>query len=110
MRLGACLNQTNIYRNILRIADFLEVDYDETFLRNVESTVTFENLKKEHETRAGETTTWNHHGDNGRMPIYRKGIVGDWKNVFTVSQNEVFDAVYKSKMSDMGVDLDLVYE
>ncbi|OWF48443.1 hypothetical protein KP79_PYT25923 [Mizuhopecten yessoensis] len=34
----------DLCQNILRIADFLEVDHEETFLRNVERTVTFENL------------------------------------------------------------------
>ncbi|XP_060069642.1 sulfotransferase 1C3-like [Ylistrum balloti] len=100
----------NLYQNILRIATFLEVDHEESFLKKVEQAVGFDNLKKEHTTTAGESELWRHLGDNGRMPIYKKGVIGEWKNMLTVAQNERFDKVYKDKMSDLAGNIDLVYE
>ncbi|XP_021349289.1 sulfotransferase 1C3-like [Mizuhopecten yessoensis] len=100
----------NLYQNIVKIADFLEVDREESFLKKVEQTVAFDNLKKQHATSAGESELWKHLGDKGRMPIYKKGIVGEWKNMLTVAQNEKFDKVYKEKMSDLAIKINLEYE
>ncbi|XP_075686973.1 sulfotransferase 1A1-like isoform X2 [Rhinoderma darwinii] len=38
--------------------------------------------------------------DHTISPFMRKGIFGDWKTHFTVSQNERFDAYYRQEMSD----------
>ncbi|XP_021362918.1 sulfotransferase family cytosolic 1B member 1-like [Mizuhopecten yessoensis] len=100
----------NLYDTINRLVEFLQLDRPESFLRDVEKAVQFENLQKEHETIAGETKIWKVFGDGGRLPIYRKGCIGDWKNYFTVAQNERFDAVYDKEIKEQGIDLPFSYE
>ncbi|XP_060084382.1 sulfotransferase 1C4-like [Ylistrum balloti] len=100
----------NPFDIISRLVDFFQLDRSESFLRKVEKAVQFENLKKEHETEAGENAIWKDAGNGGRLPIYRKGYVGDWKNYFTVAQNERFDSLYNKKIKKHGVDIHFSYE
>ncbi|XP_033725317.1 sulfotransferase family cytosolic 1B member 1-like [Pecten maximus] len=111
-----CLNlryedlKEDLYSNIVKLARFLDVENNEEFLRQLEQTLTIDNLRNEHQTQKGRTSKFSAWIKDGRLPIYRKGIIGDWKQKFTVEQNEMFDAVYKKKMAAMSLDLDFVFE
>ncbi|XP_033731357.1 sulfotransferase 1A1-like [Pecten maximus] len=100
----------NLYGTITRLVEFLQLNRPESFLCEVKRAVEFANLQKEHETKAGETKIWNSLGNGGRLPIYWKGCVEDWKNCFTVAQNERFDAMLNKDITEYGIDLNFSYE
>ncbi|XP_060071066.1 sulfotransferase 1C3-like [Ylistrum balloti] len=89
------------YGEIEKLAKFLETDSSVTFLDNIVKHIEFDRMKEEHTKSAGATEQWAHLCENGRLPLYRKGIIGDWRNMLTVSQNEVFDAAIKDKLSTL---------
>ncbi|XP_069134223.1 sulfotransferase 1B1-like [Argopecten irradians] len=96
------------YGEIEKLAKFLDVKYSKELLGNIVKEVAFDKMKAVHKTESGVTEKWTHICKDGRLPVYRKGIVGDWKNHLTVKQNELFDAVIEEKLS--GRNIELIYE
>ncbi|XP_078684590.1 sulfotransferase 1B1-like isoform X2 [Branchiostoma floridae x Branchiostoma belcheri] len=78
------------------IAAFLEVDLDETTMKDIAEACTFDNMKTElaNSDRPDKRT------------IARKGIVGDWKNMFSLEQSQAFDAWYERKLGGTGISFD----
>ncbi|XP_046360199.2 sulfotransferase 1A1-like isoform X2 [Haliotis rufescens] len=74
-------------REMRRICEFLGVERTDDFLSRVCDNTTITSM------RAIKVTTTEY-------GVFRKGGVGDWKNWFTVAQNEWFDQLYQEKMAD----------
>eukprot|EP00058_Branchiostoma_floridae_P023721 XP_002609211.1 hypothetical protein BRAFLDRAFT_125965 [Branchiostoma floridae] len=78
------------------IVAFLEVDLDESIIKGIAEASTFNNMKADM--------------DNSKIPerqaIARKGIIGDWKNMFTPEQSKAFDDWYEEKFSGTGITFD----
>ncbi|XP_066499658.1 cytosolic sulfotransferase 2-like [Hoplias malabaricus] len=83
-------------REINRLCSFLGLSTSEEESKKIREDVQFDVMKANPMT--------NHSGDStldfSISQFLRKGKVGDWKNHFTVAQNEEFDEYYKQKMKN----------
>ncbi|XP_046575821.1 sulfotransferase 1A3-like [Haliotis rubra] len=75
-------------REMRRICEFLDVKRTDDFLSKVRDNTTIASMS----TRKKK--------DDSKIKVFRKGGVGDWKNWFTVAQNEWWDQLYQEKMAD----------
>ncbi|OWF41437.1 amine sulfotransferase-like [Mizuhopecten yessoensis] len=92
----------DLLANVTKIAAFLCETYDKSFLEEVTDRSTFKTMVKTvmEEIKPSDQDYIHQMSDDKKLPIYRKGEVGDWKNHFTVAQNEIFDKIYQEKMKN----------
>ncbi|NWH22299.1 ST1C1 Sulfotransferase, partial [Grus americana] len=88
----------NPKQEIEKILKFLEKDVNQEVLNKILHNTSFEIMKEN--PMANYTNEFQGIMDHSVSPFMRKGVVGDWKNYFTVAQNKKFDEDYKKKMAD----------
>ncbi|KAJ8040133.1 Sulfotransferase 1A1 [Holothuria leucospilota] len=91
------------------IAKFLGKDLDEEALKKVAESATVKGMKKSYDDMeknipGGEFVA----KAMGNKLFIHKGVIGSWKNSFTVAENEMFDKIYGEKVASLG--LDFIYE
>ncbi|XP_063409824.1 sulfotransferase 1B1-like [Mytilus trossulus] len=89
-------------KHITDLANFLEVPYTDEFINDIVIKCSFKNLKDHKLDVCSIIDT------DKKSTLFRKGLIGDWKNWFTVSQNEIMEAIYNKEMRD--VDVKFKYE
>ncbi|KAM4829210.1 sulfotransferase 1A1-like isoform 1-T2 [Thomomys bottae] len=87
----------NPRREIQKILEFLGRSLPEKTIDLIAQQTSFKEMKKN--PMSNYTTVPSEFMDHSLSPFMRKGITGDWKNTFTVAQNERFDAHYTDKMA-----------
>ncbi|OWF44128.1 sulfotransferase family cytosolic 1B member 1-like [Mizuhopecten yessoensis] len=90
--------------SIGRLADFIGVEHESTFLDEVTRRCEFISVIQEKTNMSDKMKDISRDGKN---PFYRKGEVGDWRNWFTVAQNELFDKRHENDVS--AIDLPVRY-
>ncbi|CAJ1084941.1 cytosolic sulfotransferase 3-like [Xyrichtys novacula] len=83
-------------RELDKICSFLGLSPTVEEKESIVSEVQFDAMKKNKVVNHDELRTMK----VNISPFMRKGKVGDWKNHFTVAQNEEFDKHYEKKMKD----------
>ncbi|KAE8293627.1 Cytosolic sulfotransferase 3 [Larimichthys crocea] len=83
-------------REIDKLCSFLGLSPSVEEKKGITDGVQFDNMKKNNMANYSTCTVM----DFKISPFMRKGKVGDWKNHFTVAQNEEFDEDYEKKMKD----------
>ncbi|XP_022083306.1 solute carrier family 46 member 3-like [Acanthaster planci] len=93
--------------SVCKLAKHVGKDLPDDIINGIVEHVTFDRMQTTYqqlEDRYGE--------DGKRMtrfrgtPYLRKGEVGDWKNVFTVAQNTLFDKIYTKRTEGTGLEFD----
>ncbi|XP_040284838.1 amine sulfotransferase-like isoform X1 [Bufo bufo] len=86
---------------VLKISKFVDINLDEKAIDTVVQRSTFKNMKDD------PLSNYSHLPkdllDQSKGAFLRKGIVGDWKNIMTVAQSEMFDKLLKEKMGDLPI-------
>ncbi|XP_013419597.1 sulfotransferase 1C2 [Lingula anatina] len=87
---------------IKRISDFLDLQREAATLEHIAMKCKFDSMKKARDDKDGwDQENWK----DTSAGIYRKGKIGDWKNLLTVAQNERFDSLIKRRFSQTGFSL-----
>ncbi len=87
-------------RVVTQVGHFIGKEVSTEDAQKIAEMTSFGNMKKKMEHIYENITIMN----AKISPFMRKGEVADWKNYFTVAQNEIFDKVYKEKMKDSGLE------
>ncbi|NXS05415.1 ST1D1 Sulfotransferase, partial [Oxylabes madagascariensis] len=84
-------------REVQKILQFLGKELAEETVERILHHTSFQEMKKN--PAANYETMLPTLMDHSLSPFLRKGISGDWKNHFTVAQNECFDQHYQEHMA-----------
>jgi len=90
----------NFGAELRRLGAFLGYDLSDDVVRAIEERTAFANMKQDSFSNLREISELSH--------FFRKGVIGSWKERFTVLESEWFDEIYRERMRGSGLDFDFV--
>ncbi|XP_056659504.1 sulfotransferase 1B1-like isoform X1 [Monodelphis domestica] len=87
----------NPKKEIVKVMQFLGMSLGDEVLEKIIRHTSFEMMKSN--PLLNFTKIPSAMMDHDASCLMRKGTVGDWKNHFTVAQNEIFDVIYEKEMA-----------
>ncbi|KAL4237478.1 Sulfotransferase domain [Mactra antiquata] len=93
----------NCLEELKRIQEFIGTKKSEDELQKIIERLTVKNMRQD--INAGKTKSVIV-DTSGQSVLYRKGEIGDWKNHFTVAQNERFDKLIEERFKNSVFNID----
>ncbi|KAJ7342299.1 hypothetical protein JRQ81_010044 [Phrynocephalus forsythii] len=90
----------NLYEGVKQIADFYEFPLPEEKIQSVAENTTFQTMSSEAPQKIGAFGS----------VLFRKGVVGDWKTLFTEAQSQEMDAKFEECLAGTKLGAKLKYE
>ena len=81
---------------VCKVAKFLGKDLKDEVVDSIVKSTSFKAMQANPKTNYSTFELI----DTSRTPFIRKGEVGDWKNYFTIAQNESFDQYFEEQMKE----------
>ncbi|XP_068098306.1 sulfotransferase 2B1-like [Hyperolius riggenbachi] len=91
----------DIRGSVERVCEFLGKELSEAQIDSVVRNASFTAMKEN--KMSNYSLIPQSFMDQSKGSFMRKGTVGDWKNHFTVAQNEYFEEIYHEKMKDLNM-------
>ena len=86
-----------------KLSAFLGKQYNEEFLEQIAEKTNLSYVKKHKDLSMHDIVV-------KEGSLYRKGVIGDWKNHFTAEQARRFDAIIEAKMKNCSIMANIRYE
>ncbi|XP_078000556.1 amine sulfotransferase-like [Glandiceps talaboti] len=94
--------KTSYKETLKKVADFIQRPVTDQDLQRTVDKCTFQNMVAD-KTRVKKLPFDDKSQSQGASQYFRKGVIGDWKNQFTVAQSELYDRQLGPKLTECGI-------
>ena len=94
----------DLQKVVMKVSEFIGHDVEPTVIDTAVEKSSFDYMKANPATNFSRNSIFARR--EGCEPFIRKGIVGDWKNIFSIDQSDRMDRKYESRMTGTGLDFE----